>query len=84
MDKIISCEFNIDTVCVEVKYADGSMLSIVCTNIYQTPCYSVENFYTTIDSFSRIINREFGINSIEDDFAGCVADYCHNDFFLRI
>ena len=24
MDKIISCEFNIDTSCVEVKYADGS------------------------------------------------------------
>ena len=27
MDKIISCEFNIDTACVEVKYADGSMIS---------------------------------------------------------
>ncbi len=25
--KIISCEFNIDTASVEVKYADGSMLS---------------------------------------------------------
>ena len=33
MDKIISCEFNIDTVCVEVKYADGSMLSIDCTHV---------------------------------------------------
>ena len=31
MDKIISCEFNIDTACVEVKYADGSMISIDCT-----------------------------------------------------
>ena len=28
MDKIISCEFNIDTACVEVKYADGSMIFI--------------------------------------------------------
>ena len=29
--KVISCEFNIDTACVEVKYADGSMISIDCT-----------------------------------------------------
>jgi len=33
MDKIISCEFNIDTACVEVKYADGSMISIDCTSV---------------------------------------------------
>ena len=33
MDKIISCEFNIDTACVEVKYADGSMISIDCTRV---------------------------------------------------
>ena len=31
MDKIISCEFNIDTACVEVKYAGGRMISIDCT-----------------------------------------------------
>lgn len=31
MDKIISCEFNIDTACVEVKYADSSMIAIDCT-----------------------------------------------------
>ena len=33
MDKIISCEFNIDTACVEVKYANGSMISIDCTRV---------------------------------------------------
>ena len=33
MDKIISCEFNIDTACVEVKYQDGSMVSIDCTKV---------------------------------------------------
>ena len=31
MDKMISCEFNIDTACVEVKFADGRMISIDCT-----------------------------------------------------
>ena len=29
--KLISCAFNIDTACVEVKFADGSMIAIDCT-----------------------------------------------------
>ena len=29
--KVISCVFNIDTACVEVKFADGSMIAIDCT-----------------------------------------------------
>ena len=33
MDKMISGEFNIDTACVEVKYQDGSMISIDCTRV---------------------------------------------------
>ena len=33
MDKVISCEFNMDTACVELKYADGSMISIDCTAV---------------------------------------------------
>ncbi len=28
MKQIISCKFNIDTACVELKFTDGSMLSI--------------------------------------------------------
>ncbi len=28
MKKLLSCEFNIDTVCVELKYSDGSMIAI--------------------------------------------------------
>lgn len=43
MSKLISCEFNIDTACVELKYSDGSMISIdtiaveneVADNMYQ-------------------------------------------------
>ncbi len=26
--KILSCEFNVDTACVELKFADGNMISI--------------------------------------------------------
>ena len=28
MNTLISCEFNIDTACVELKYSDGTMISI--------------------------------------------------------
>jgi len=28
MKRLISCEYNMDTACVELKYADGTMLSI--------------------------------------------------------
>ena len=30
-EKALSCEFNMDTGCVEVKYVDGSMIAINCT-----------------------------------------------------
>lgn len=43
MGRAISCEFNMDTACVELKFADGSMISIdtiaveneVADNMYQ-------------------------------------------------
>ena len=28
MSKLISCEYNMDTACVELKYSDGSLISI--------------------------------------------------------
>ena len=33
MKKLLSCEFNIDTACVELKYYDGSMLAINCDGV---------------------------------------------------
>ena len=30
MKRLLSCEFNMDTACVELKYADGTVLSIDC------------------------------------------------------
>ena len=43
MKKLISCEFNFDTVCVELKFSDGNMISIdtiaveneIADNMYQ-------------------------------------------------
>lgn len=28
MDRLTSCEFNMDTACVELKFANGSMIAI--------------------------------------------------------
>lgn len=33
MKKLISCEFNMDTACVELRYTDGMMISIDCTEV---------------------------------------------------
>ena len=43
MERLISCEFNMDTACVELKFTDGSMIAIdtiaveneVVDNMYQ-------------------------------------------------
>ena len=43
MRKILTCEFNMNTACVELKYSDGSMISIntiaveneVANNMYE-------------------------------------------------
>lgn len=47
MNKLLSCEFNIDTGNVELRYADGSMLAIDCA--------AVENsIETTINGRSEL------------------------------
>ena len=33
MNKLISCQFNIDTACVELVFDDGKQISIDCTAI---------------------------------------------------
>ena len=33
MRKILSCEFNLDTACVELRLEDGPLLSIDCTAV---------------------------------------------------
>ena len=33
MGKILSCEFNLDTACVELSLEDGMLLSIDCTAV---------------------------------------------------
>ena len=67
------------------EYADTNMMFFIdrdytplekaLNNVFQTPCYSIENFYTSSSCFSRFIVREFGINPIDEDYRMCVDDY---------
>lgn len=41
MDKLTSCEFNIDTACVELRFTDGSMISIDCTAIEDEVAHTI-------------------------------------------
>lgn len=40
MDKLVSCKFNIDTACVDLRYADGEVLSIDCIAVEDEFGYS--------------------------------------------
>ena len=47
MRKIVSCEFNPDTACVELRLEDGTLLSIDCTAVrarWQTACTSGQSW----------------------------------------
>ena len=42
MKKMISCEYNMDTSCVELKYTDGSMIAI---NVIEVENQIARNMY---------------------------------------
>lgn len=61
-NQILSCEFNIDTACVEVKLIDGSMVSIDCIaveNEYANNMYEVSELdyliYNEPTSYVRLL-----------------------------
>lgn len=41
MSKLISCEFDIDTACVELRFMDGSLISIDCTAVEYEVAYTI-------------------------------------------
>lgn len=41
--------------------------------IFETPCYSVENFYVSVDVFQEILKNEFHLSEVSDDaFQVCI------------
>ncbi len=57
MSKLISCEYNMDTACVELKYSDGSLISIdtiaveneFADNMYQRSELAYLIYYDPLD-----------------------------------
>ena len=43
MKKLISCVFNMDTACVELRYTDGMMISIDSTEVEYEVAHTVEH-----------------------------------------
>ena len=66
MKNIISCEFNMDTGCVELQFSDGTMLSINCTavenevadNMYQRSELDWLIYNAPLEYVDLILNRE--------------------------
>ncbi|MBD2296274.1 DUF4435 domain-containing protein [Anabaena sphaerica FACHB-251] len=50
---------------------DESIKNTQITGVYETSCYSIENFYTSINSFCKILRTEFKLAESEDDFNNC-------------
>ena len=67
--KILSCEFNIDTACVELKLADSTMISIDCT--------AVEN--EVADNMYQRSELDWLIYNAPLEY----ADLCRSDFERR-
>ncbi len=73
MNKIKSCEFNIDTACVEVKLIDGSVVSV--------DCIAVENEYANnmyeISMLDYLIYND-PLGYVELLLSGKVEEYLRN------
>ena len=77
MDKLISCEFNIDTTCVELKFSDGSMISINCTAVEDEVA---KNMYQRSELDYLVYNDPVGyadliLNGDPEEYLRNVTDY---------
>lgn len=44
-------------------------------DIYETPCYSIENLYADKKCFEYILQAEFGLNIVDNDYNKCIKDF---------
>lgn len=49
--------------------------SIINSDIYETPYYAIENFYTSVDVFKEIIKNSLGLSEISEDYQTCLNLY---------
>ncbi len=77
MKKLLSCEFNMDTACVELKYADGTVLSIDCIAVENE---AARNMYEQSELDYLIYNDPLAyadliLNGDVEDYLRRVTDY---------
>ena len=77
MAPLLSCEFNMDTVCVELKFADGSMISIDGTAVENEV---VKNMYQQSELDYLIYNDPIGyadliLNGDPEEYLKNITDY---------
>ena len=44
-------------------------------DLFETPCYSIENLYTQEAAFCKILQAEFGLSIIDADYRKCLDTY---------
>lgn len=44
-------------------------------DIYETPCYSIENLYTNCLTFAEVLKNEFGLSEASQDFDNCIQQF---------
>jgi len=47
----------------------------IAADMYQTPSYSIENFYTSLEAFKKLLIVEFNISPSDADYESCINDY---------
>ena len=58
MNKLISCKFNMDTVCVELKYSDGRMVSIDALDDFHVNQDIIDEIYSGFDGLVSKTNKK--------------------------
>ena len=81
MNRLLSCEFNIDTGNVELRYADGSMISIDCTAVEDEVA---KNMYQRSELDYLVYNDPVGyadliLNGDPEEYLRNVTDYSSLD-----
>lgn len=77
MESLLSCEFNMNTACVELRYLDGSMISIDCTAVENEVA---DNMYQRSELDYLIYNDPIGyadliLNGDPETYLKTVTEY---------
>lgn len=80
MKTIKSCEFNMDTGCVELRFQDGSMISIDCTAVENEVADNLDNLYERSELDYLIYNdplayADLVLNGDVEAYLNAVTEY---------